>query len=565
MADLNKVIRHKRFEIQPDAKLDFLIQTRRGSQMNLALENCSLTGLGANYDGAVAADEGFEIGEIIPNAKLSWSGHELALGRLVLRTVLNRPTGVYMGFSTVDTKIPVEGPLSRFLRDDLKAKGNAFEFELNPDKFSIANFTELNQTNVDLFGKCKQFKIYFKDWIKRPRYMYHTVREPSMGVRVKLSERRKGSRNDYIVMGSNDYLGLSSHPAVLEAAKKAIDQYGFGSTGSPLTTGISAVHEQLCELLARTFKKDKAVLFNSGYAANVGCMPGLTLEQDMIVADALSHASIQDGMQQAKATSRFFKHNDMAHLAKILEENRDSHSGALMVTEGVFSMDGDLPKLDEFVELARKYKARTYLDEAHSFGVVGENGLGAWEKFESGSKVDVIMGTFSKICGGIGGFVVANEEVADWIYWYARSHVFSVSIPPSTAAAALKALQIFLEQKELVHRLQDNIKHFTQGLRLLGYPMNPNHESAVIPVVIGDEDKLGKMNQVFKDDGVFVVPIVFPAVSRKSCRFRFTVTANHTISDLDYVLHVFERAMQVAGFNFNDKVETLHKEEKKSA
>ncbi|MEW6056291.1 MAG: aminotransferase class I/II-fold pyridoxal phosphate-dependent enzyme [Bdellovibrionota bacterium] len=556
MAEITRAIRHKRFNFSKDSPVKFVIETKIGSQYTLIPENCSLTGIAGYASQPLSNDEQFDIGDILPAAKIIWEGHEYALGRLVIRNFVKKDEKTTLGFSLVDSKTPIDGPLARYLetpRDE--AAVTPYGFELNPDKFSIANFTETNQTNVDLFAKCKQFSIYFNQWEKMPKYQYHTVRTPSMGARVNLTRSRPNGRNDYLVMGSNDYLGLASHPEVIAAARNAIDQYGFGSTGSPLTTGISAAHEELCGFLAKLYGKEKVILYNSGYTANVGFVQGITTAQDLIVADILAHASLQDGMRMSSATSRFFKHNDPKHLEKILSDQRNQYAGALVITEGIFSMDGDVPPLKKIVEIAKKYNARTFVDEAHSLGVIGPNGLGGCEKFGVISDVDVIMGTFSKICGGIGGFIAGNSDVMDWLYWLSRAHMFSVSIPPSTAAAALKALQIFTSDKTLLTNVRRNIRHFVNGLRSLGAPLNPEHESTVVPVVIGDEKKLGQMNQVLIDNGVFVVPIVFPAVSRKTCRFRFTVMATHTISDLDYALSIFEKAMQKADFTFKKNEE----------
>lgn len=555
MSVLGKSIRAMRFNTLPDSPILLTVESKTGAKFKLRLENCSLTGVGGSLDGTTPANEGLDIGEILPAAKLHWEGYETSLGRLVLRTIQVQDQKTFVGFSTVDGKVPVDGPLSRFLEKTGKQDKSPYDFELSADKFSLANFVESDNNNIDLFGKCNQFEIFFKDWTDKPRYLYRTIRTASKGTRVQLKQKRRGKRNDYIVMGSNDYLGLAANPEVLEAAKKAITDYGFGSTGSPLTTGNTDIHEELEDFIAKTFRKEKVLLFNSGYTVNVGCMQGLTSANDMILSDMIAHASLQDGMKMAKAQHRFFKHNDVKHLQKMLEEHRNQVSGCLIVTEGVFSMDGDVPPLEEIVKLAKKYNARTFIDEAHSYGVVGPHGMGACEKFDVLDQIDLVMGTFSKIAGGIGGFVAGPKSVMDWLYWNARSRVFSVSIPPSTAAAALKALQIFHARPELHAQLRENIRRFVSGLTQMGYPINPNHESAVIPVVIGNEAALGKINERLLDAGVYVVPVVYPAVSRNGCRFRFTVTAEHTLSDIDYVTHVLETAVKDIGFSFASKEE----------
>lgn len=562
MNEITKRMRYRRFKIKADAEIKFTIDTATGSRFVLKLENASLTGLGAvsvvELTPAVLAEEGLELGAIIPAAKISFKDHEYSLGRMVLRSSIDKNGIVHLGFSTVDGRVPVDGPMSMFFDEEFDDLHSPYEFEISPEKFSLANFAEGHSNNVDLFNKLHQFSVFMRDWEKTPKFSYKNVRLPSMGHRIRLAKKRRNGREDYIIMGSNDYLGLASHPDVREAAKKAVDEYGFGSTGSPLTTGVTEVHLELSDYLAKMLQKEKVILFNSGYAANVGIISGLIQAQDLVVSDMISHASIQYAMQMCRGTSRFFKHNNVEHLEKVLKDQREQYSGCLVVTEGVFSMDGDVAPLDQVIRMAQKNKARVMVDEAHSFGVIGQTGLGACEKYGVTHQADIIMGTFSKICGGIGGFAATTEEVADWLYFWARAHMFSVSIPPSTAAAALKALQIFREDKSLLANLRANIQHFKTGLASLGYRLPHDHESAVIPVIVGDEKKLQVMNKILMDAGVFVIPIVYPAVSRSNCRFRFTVMATHSVSDLDYVLNVLELAMEKAQFRFEDVAESVN-------
>lgn len=551
MSKIAKSIRHNRFNVLSEHGVKLVLTTPSGALQSIALVNCSLTGLGAISQSALSQEEGYSEGGVLPPAKIVWNDREIYLGRLVLRTMLKRgPDEFYCGFQTIDNKVPIDGPLSRVLDPQELGEGNIYEFDLNPEKFTLASFSAEEHTNVDLFGKCKQFSFLLKKWRESPKYQYKTVRSPSKGPRVQLTQRRKSGRSDYIIMGSNDYLGLASHPEVIEAAKKALDLYGFGSTGSPVTTGISQLHEELTAYIASMLGQEKAILYNSGYVANIGILSALAGEQDLIVADVLAHSSIQDGMQMSKAQKRFFKHNDPGSLRKILNTERKNYAGCLVVTEGVFSMDGDVAPIDEIWKISQESQARLMVDEAHSLGVIGPNGLGACARYDLLSQTDVVMGTFSKICGTIGGFVAGGSEMVEWLYHFSRAHVFSVSLPPSTIAATLTALKIFNRDSGLLDQLQVNIKHFVRGLRHLGVDVNPNHESCVIPVVIGDEKILGMMNESLLDDGVFVVPIVYPAVPRIGCRFRFTVLATHTTSDLDYVLGSLEKAMLKANFRF---------------
>lgn len=550
---LSKSIRAKRYEI----KTGFFINCQLDTGSNVLecrVIDVSLSGISVELKLDESMEFAYIPGDIFSGCKLSWNEgkKELALGRVVLKSVHrgDQSRSVRIGMSLIDGKIPLEGDISSLL--DSFSDESLYSFELDSNKFSLASFSGEASRHRDLFHRCREFQIFAQDWHTSQKYLYRSIREPSMGSRIKLSRRRKNGRNDYIVMGSNDYLGLASHPEVLEAAKRAIDNYGFGSTGSPMTTGLTELHEELCEKLAGIFRKDRVILYNSGFAANQGSIPALTGANDLIMADMLSHSSLQDGIRMSSATQKYFKHNDFDQLESQLLELRPQHSGTLLITEGIFSMDGDFPDLNKFVDIAKRHDCRTFLDEAHSFGVLGDRGFGAAEKFGVTDKIDIIMGTFSKICGGIGGFLAASEEVVEWLYNFSRSHMFSVSLPPSSAAAAIRALTIFQENRSLVQDLRKNIAHFVSSMKSIGCPLSENHQSAVVPVVVGNEKKLGIMLQHLLDAGVFVVPIVFPAVSRNGCRFRFTVTATHTISDLDYVVNVFESAMKAANFSFAD-------------
>lgn len=550
---LYKQIRSKRFKVKNGCKLNLLIDYLNGDQITFNVIDCSQNGILCSTDYQFSESDKLNSDQIVSAAKLKWDNYEYTLGRLVLRRLIQKDDNLFeAAFSTVDIKVPVDGNISKLLEVNFEELDGGHNEELSPDKFSLAHFVENEYTNIDLFDRVRKFDIFRSSWEKSKKYGYKTVREASKGERVNLSRVRKNNRKDYIVMGSNDYLGLGAHPEVIQAAHEALDQYGFGSTGSPVTTGTTDLHIELCDQIAKIHKKEAALLFNSGYAANIGIINAITAANDLIVADMLCHASIQDAMQMSKATSRYFKHNDVAHLEAILQKERMNYNGCLVITEGVFSMDGDVAKLDEIYAIARKYNCRIMVDQAHCFGVLGPNGFGVCDKYNLLREVDIIMGTFSKICGGIGGFVTGSSELIEWMRTFSRAQVFSVSLPPSTVAAVSKSLEVFTDSKDLLNQLHSNIQHFVKNLESIGYKFNKPHESAVIPVVIGDEKILGEMYQSLLDDGVSCVPIVYPAVSRKNCRFRFTIMATHSKSDLDYATACLEKAMLKCGFSFSD-------------
>ena len=424
MSELSKGMRHRRFNLVKDSPVRCVIETNTGTRLTLSVRNASLSGIGGETSEEVVNDESLAIGSIIAAGKLTFEGHEYALGRLVVRTYKQDEGKLFIGFSTVDSKVPVDGSLSRYLEESVDVD-SVYDYELSADRFSIANFREGSDSNVDLFAKTKKYGIFFREWEKTDRFGSSNVRTASMGPRSNLTARRKNGRHDFLIMGSNDYLGMASNPEVLRAAHESLDKYGFGSTGSPLTTGITDLHLELCNMLAQMFRKEKVILFNSGYAANLGTISGLIQAQDLVVADMIAHASIQDGMELCQGTSRFFKHNNPQHLNEMLGELRKNHAGALVITEGVFSMDGDVPPLTQIYDVARANKCRIMVDEAHSLGVIGPRGLGACEKFGLTDKVDIIMGTFSKIGGAIGGFIAdgCGYRRLDWLA-STRAHVF---------------------------------------------------------------------------------------------------------------------------------------------
>lgn len=552
MSKLHKSIRSTRYSVKTGKTVSLQIETGTAQRYEFNVIDCSMTGLYATCTVEIPQDEMMSSGSIIPSAKLQWDSHEVFLGRLIIRRCEFTNGKTELAVSTIDLKIPVEEKLSHSLDISLDDSRSSQREELSADKFSLAHFIEAEYTNVDLFDRIRKFDVFFKEWEKSKKFAYRTERSSGKGPRVNLARRRKNGRHDYLVMASNDYLGLASHPEVTEAAQKAMNEYGFSSTGSPATTGLTKLHFQLCEELASMHNKEAAVLFNSGYAANIGIISSITSSNDLIIADQLSHASIQDALQMTRATSRFFKHNDIAHLELILSRERDKHNGCLIITEGVFSMDGDVARLDEIYHIARKYNARILVDQAHCFGVLGPSGLGVCDKFHLLKEVDIIMGTFSKICGGIGGFATGSKELINWLQSFARSQVFSVSLPPSTVAAVSKSLEIFQRDPSIRQKLHTNIEHFVRGLEAIGYRFEGKQESPIIPVVIGDESKMGEMYQSLLDDGIWCAPIVYPAVSRKNCRFRFTVMSSHSISDLDYAISCLEKAMIKANFRFHE-------------
>lgn len=554
MSTITHKIRNKRFHAKNNA-LVLKISTDSSKDYTLVICDLSLSGIGARtLSTGDASQVDIEPGDIIKRASITSTEDEMDvdIGRLVMRFADDSANRI--GFSLIDTKLPIDGQFSKYLEYDDALTILPYDTELDPYHFDVGTFANLDEDSRDLFSRCAQFNTFFKEWKKTPLYLYNTVRSSSTGTRVDLSLKRRGQgRNDFINMCSNDYLNMASHPKVLAAANKALEEYGFGPTGSPLVSGLTQYHEELAYYLARQFGKEKVMLFPSGYAANVGSFTCLAREKDLLLADFFAHASIQDGLQLCRATTRLFRHNDMEHLEKLLKRYRDDHAGCMIISEGIFSMGGDTCALDEIIDLARHYQARVYIDEAHSYGLLGKRRLGITDQYGLIDETDIIMSAFSKICGGHGGFVAADEQVIDWMSWYGRSFMFSAAFPPVSAAAVLTAIKIvFEEEPERLTALENNIRHFIRGLRELGYnAYDETHQSAIIPVLIGDENALSAMVRHLVEHGVFVVPMIYPAVPRNGSLLRFTLSSSHTVSDLDYVLHVLESALKAADFTFD--------------
>jgi 8-amino-7-oxononanoate synthase len=543
-----KHARRKRFKVKSDVKVSITIRTLDGEVVKGDV--CDLSQTGVLFEIAKGTqDIPFKDGQILPEGKITWDTHEWAFGRGVLKFLRDGGERLSIGMMFIDNLAPLDGKLSKVLESSFDPNMRERDLNISEGDVSLGDFLAVDIGSNDIFAKAKRYQNYVISMEKSERFGYWITRKPSKGARVQLAKSRPDGRNDFLVFASNDYLGLASHPEVIDAAKTALDRYGFGSTGSSVTTGQTEEHEALEELLSRTLRTESALLFNSGYAANTGIIAGLVGPSDLVIADILSHASIMDGMQMSQGVKRFFKHGDAHHLKRVLERSRAEASGCLIVVEGVFSMDGDSAPLEEILDIARKYDARIMIDEAHSFGVLGKHGLGLAEEAGLMGGIDLTMGTFSKICGAIGGFAAGSREIVDWLKVSARSTFFSVSIPPSTAAAARKGLELFLSRPELLTRLRENINHFAHGLREMGFNLPLNHRTPILPAIVGDEVKLGKIYKMLIDEGVYTIPVVFPAVSRNTCRFRFTVTANHSLSDLDYALIVLKRALEKVGFD----------------
>ena len=365
--------------------------------------------------------------------------------------------------------------------------------------------------------------------------------------RLRVVESEQKSRciidgREVITLSSNNYLGLATHPKLRQAALDAVERYGAGSGAVRTIAGTMSLHEELEARLAE-FKHTEAVLtFQSGFTCNTGVIPILAPEGATIVSDALNHASIIDGIRLTKAERRIFPHADMDALRSMLAEVRaaDADRTILVITDGVFSMDGDIARLPEIVDLAEEYGAIVYVDDAHASGVLGRNGRGSVDHFDLNGRVHVQVGTLSKAIGVLGGYVAGPATLRTVLEHQARPFLFSTSHPPAVAAACLAAIDVLLAEPELIERLWDNARHFKAGLQRLGFDTG-NSETPITPVIVGAGALAHRFSDRLFEEGVFAMGIGFPTVAEEKSRVRTIVTAEHSREELDACLDAFER------------------------
>src|SRR5215207_4508929 len=373
----------------------------------------------------------------------------------------------------------------------------------------------------------------------RERHLYRPLKVMSsaQGPIVSIDERR------LISLSSNDYLGLTHHPRMRRAALDAVERYGAGSGAVRTIAGTMTLHEELEADLA-AFKHTEAVLtFQSGFTANTGVIPTITGETDLIVSDELNHASIIDGMRLSKAPRKIFRHADVAHLREVLErattEGRDGEGAPyrliLVVTDGVFSMDGDIAPLDGIVDAAEAFGAAVMVDDAHASGVLGKDGRGTVDHFGLHGRVAIQVGTLSKAVGVLGGYVAGSTALREILTQRSRAFLFSTSHPPAVVAACRAAIRVMVDEPELHTRLWDNTRHFKAELRRLGFDTGRS-ETPITPVMMGDPETAMRFSDRLLGEGVFAQPVVFPTVALDLARIRTIVTAAHADAQLDQAL-----------------------------
>lgn len=417
---------------------------------------------------------------------------------------------------------------------------------INSDKHTLADFMESKEP--DLFAKARDFAPFFADWQAKGTYLYRRIVTTPCSRVVDVRDPASGAARRMVMLSSNNYLGLNTRPEVTEAAVSAIRQYGTGMCGAPHLNGTYDMVKLLEAKLAEFHGREEAMVFSTGYQANLGAISGLMRQRDVVIIDKLCHASIVDGCRLAHCKLRAFEHGDMQGLESMLESCQSRYEGKLIVVDGVFSMDGDRAPLPEIVRLARKYGARVMVDEAHGLGVLGATGQGTVEHFGLHDGVDLVMGTFSKTLSSTGGYVAGSADVINYLRHYSRAYIFSASPTPPNVAAALASLDIMRREPQLRDRLWQNIRHVHSSLKQRGFTVFPGQpESAIMVVVVGADVVLRQISKAVHEAGVFVSSVIYPAVAKNESRLRISLTASHEKEDLDLALDVLSEVAERHG------------------
>jgi 8-amino-7-oxononanoate synthase len=387
------------------------------------------------------------------------------------------------------------------------------------------------QRSTDLFEKCRRFTAA-REAVARGVYPYFQPIEESFDTEVVIRGERK------IMVGSNNYLGLTHHPYVLEKAQAALHRYGTGCTGSRFLNGTLDLHVELEHRLASFMGQESALVFSTGYQTNLGIIATLAGRGSVVIQDRLNHASLFDAAMLSGGEMVRYPHGNLAALRRLLEKHWDAPGGLLVVTDGVFSMEGNVVDLPAVVALVREYGGRVLVDDAHGIGVLGREGGGTAQHFEMEDDVDLVMATFSKSFASIGGAAAGSDDVIHYLKHHARSLIFSASMPPPAVATVLACLDVIEREPERRARLWENADYLRDGLQSLGFD-TVRSETPIIPVVTGDMERTFIFWRALFDAGVFTNPVLPPAVPESSCRLRSSVMATHTREQLDQVLEAF--------------------------
>lgn len=405
-------------------------------------------------------------------------------------------------------------------------------------RVSLKDFENVGQP---IRQRAKDFFLYSSYMTESRQNNYRLALESGTGASITLHQKNDFGKNKFIGFVSNDYLGFSHHPKILEAGRDALYKYGAGSGASPLIGGLLDIHQNLEHKIAAFFGREDAITFTSGFGTNSGVLNAILGESDLAILDMFVHASVISGC--SKTNVKRFLHNDIVSLERILENASNNYANKVIVVDGVYSQDGDIAPLNEICILAKRYDAFLVVDDAHGIGIWGDTGRGVLESFSALGLVDLITGTFSKTFGSVGGYAVGNKEIINLLKYFSNENIFSAAATPQSTGSIIKAIDLIDEEPFWKSRIWENITYFKGGLESIGIDFGKSN-SAIFPIMIRDNERAMKIADFLYQNGVFVNPILYPAVPKKQSRLRMSILAVHTIEQLDKTLNLLEWAFK---------------------
>jgi len=401
---------------------------------------------------------------------------------------------------------------------------------------SLADFFDVD---ADMAGRAKMFGEYLKDIREKRHLQYRRISMDGSGPVMKVVDHYTGKIKEMVYLASNDYLNLTKHPRTIAAGRKALEKYGSGAGSVPLLGGTLDIHIELEKKIAKFKGCEDSIIYTSGFGSNCGSLLSILQEKDIAILDTYVHASIIDGCKSTNI--RFFRHNDMNSLERVLQRVKDKYRTKLIAVDGVYSMDGDIAPLDRIAELAKTHGAYVMVDEAHATGVIGDTGRGTPQHHKIEGKVDIVAGTLSKALGGVGGFIAANSELVELLRYYSRPYIFSTAMTPQVAGSLLAAIDVIEEEPEHRERLWENIRYFRSNLTALGFDLG-NSETAIFPIIIGNDLKVKEICRRLHELDIYANPVMYPAVPKRLSRIRMSLMSAHTKEHLDKALDALETA-----------------------
>jgi len=401
---------------------------------------------------------------------------------------------------------------------------------------SLADFFDVD---ADITGRAKMFGEYLKDIREKRHLQYRRISMDGSGPVMKVVDHYSGKIKEMVYLASNDYLNLTKHPRTIAAGRKALEKYGSGAGSVPLLGGTLDIHIELEKKIAKFKGCEDSIIYTSGFGSNCGSLLSILQEKDIAILDTYVHASIIDGCKSTNI--RFFRHNDMNSLERVLQRVKDKYRTKLIAVDGVYSMDGDIAPLDRIAELAKTHGAYVMVDEAHATGVIGDTGRGTPQHHKIEGKVDIVAGTLSKALGGVGGFIAANSELVELLRYYSRPYIFSTAMTPQVAGSLLAAIDVIEEEPEHRERLWENIRYFRSNLTALGFDLG-NSETAIFPIIIGNDLKVKEICRRLHELDIYANPVMYPAVPKRLSRIRMSLMSAHTKEHLDKALDALETA-----------------------